>query len=123
MQKIEKLVEEMSNLTIIESLELVKVLEKKWNINENQLSIKLDDKVTKKKENNIEKKYKIILVEIGGKKLSVIKEIKNITGKSLMGAKKMIDSIPSTIKDNLNLEESEIIKKKLEKLGAKINIK
>lgn len=122
MKKIENIIEEISQLTILESLEMVKKLEKKWGINSSQIVNKINacDKENTKEE---KKTYKVMLTDIGPKKLGIIKEIKKITSKSLMESKKIIDKIPCIIQENLDAKKSEEIKKRLESLGARIILK
>lgn len=122
MTKIDKIIEEISSLTIIESLDLVKKIEKKWNISSDKISI-LDKKENGKKKEGDKKSYKVMLYGIGIKKLSIIKEIKKITNKSLMESKKITDKLPSVIKEKTDTKEANEIKEKLEKLGAKIILK
>lgn len=123
MSEINTIIEKLSKLTIIESVELVKKLEKSWGVSSscNISSItKSANNVSNKKE--IKSSYKVVLSSFGMKKISIIKEIKNITGLSLIKAKEIVDSIPKNIKDSVTLKEAERIKTRLEDLGAKVSI-
>ena len=122
MTDLKKLTEDLSNLTIINAVELVKILEKKWNIKSyentsiNEKSSKEKIKTPKKTEFNVE------LNEIGSKKIQIIKAVKELTGLGLREAKNLIDNAPKIIKSNVSKEEANEIKNKLEKQGAKIKI-
>jgi large subunit ribosomal protein L7/L12 len=123
MNKIAKLIEEISKLTIEEASILINNLENKWNIdsrnNNNFIAKELDNR----SEINKDIKYQIVLNEIGPKKLNIIKEIKKITGKNLMESKKIIDKIPAIIKTNLNKKDAEEIFNQFKAAGAKIELK
>lgn len=67
--------------------------------------------------------FDVVLTSFGDKKLDVVKEVKNITGASLMDAKKMVEAVPSKIKEKVSKEEAEKIKATLEKAGAAIELK
>ena len=121
MVDIEKLSQELSSLTIMEAADLVKSLEEKWGIQANvaaypsEASNKVEE--TKKKES-----FDVILKDIGSKKIQVIKTVKEITSLGLKEAKALVDSAPKAIKTNLNEEEANKIKEKLEKQGATIEL-
>lgn len=122
MKKIDKIIKEISNLTIEESVEMISILEKKWNIKNSNFiegEKNIIDK-NKAKENN---KFEVIVQEIGNKKLNLIKAIKKITGKNLMQSKELIDKLPAILKKNINKEEAEKISKIINESGAKSIIK
>lgn len=123
MEKIESIIEKISQLTILESLEMVKKLEKKWGIDSSQVTNKSNLCNNKQDTSDKKKTYKVMLMDIGSKKLAIIKEIKKITSKSLMESKKIIDKIPCIVQENLDVKKSEEIKKRLESLGARIILK
>lgn len=67
--------------------------------------------------------FDVVLTSFGDKKLDVVKEVKNITGASLMDAKKMVEAVPSKIKEKVSKEEAEKVKATLEKAGAAVELK
>lgn len=67
--------------------------------------------------------FDVVLTSFGDKKLDVVKEVKNITGASLMDAKKMVEAVPSKIKEKVSKEDAEKIKATLEKAGAAVELK
>lgn len=67
--------------------------------------------------------FDVVLTSFGDKKLDVVKEVKNITGASLMDAKKMVEAVPSKIKEKVSKEEADKIKATLEKAGAAVELK
>jgi large subunit ribosomal protein L7/L12 len=76
-----------------------------------------------KRDNNKKTHYDVLLKSFGEKKISIIKEVKLITGLSLIKAKEMVDSVPQIIKNNIPIETAEKLKNKLELLGAKVILK
>lgn len=123
MSEINKIVDKLSNLTIIESVELVKKLEEVWGIN--HLSVNQNSENELKKEDVKKEKthYNILLKSFGERKISIIKEVKMITGLSLIKAKEKVDSIPQIIKSNVPKKEAQEIEKKLKSLGASVELK
>jgi large subunit ribosomal protein L7/L12 len=71
----------------------------------------------------VQTEFDVVLTSFGDKKLDVVKEVKNITGASLMDAKKMVEAVPSKIKEKVSKEEADKIKATLEKAGAAIELK
>jgi large subunit ribosomal protein L7/L12 len=124
MVNIEKISKDLSDLTILEAAELVENLEKKWNIKAALPSItqtNTDDTTTKK--STEKEKFDVILVSPGTKKIQVIKTLREITSLGLKEAKQLADQSPKEIKKNINKAEANIIKEKLEKSGATIELK
>ena len=124
MTELNKIVDQLSKLTILESVDLVKMLEKTWGV-----SSSMPTMVTTA-QNNTESKilkekldFDLILDNVGDKKISVIKEIKSILGLGLREAKEFVESAPKTIKSAISKDKAEELKKKLESTGAKILIK
>lgn len=124
MSKINEIGDKLSNLTITEVVELIEILKDKWNIKnlENQSSNISENNIEKKIEKKIKTEFDIRLIDIGDKKIQIIKIVKEITGLGLKESKSLVDSYPSTIKSKINKEESEIIKKKFEENGATIEL-
>ena len=122
----EELIEYISNMTVLELSELVKALEEKFGVSATMVAPVAAAAPTaaveeEKKEEKTE--FDVILAEIGDKKIQVIKEVRAITGLGLKEAKELVDSAPKPIKSGVSKEEAEEIKKKLEAVGAKVEIK
>jgi large subunit ribosomal protein L7/L12 len=71
----------------------------------------------------VQTEFDVILTGFGDKKLNVVKVVKNVTGKSLMDAKKLVEGVPATIKEKVSKEEAEKLKAELEEAGASIELK
>ena len=121
-----KIVTNLSKLTVSEAAELSKLLEKKWGVEANApaavaASVAGGDAVTEEDIGggvvNIE------LTAAGDKKIDVIKEVRAITELGLKEAKDLVESAPKTLKEDVKKEEAEEIKKKLEAVGAKVELK
>ncbi|WP_185858399.1 50S ribosomal protein L7/L12 [Blattabacterium cuenoti] len=123
---IEKLAEQLVNLTVKEVNELSILLKKKYGIEPYSLvksetsSSNENGKITEKKEKSI---FNIILKSSGNSKLSVVKLVKEITGKGLKESKDLVDRIPSTLKESISKKEAEDVKNKFEEIGAEIELK
>lgn len=119
--KIANLAKELVNLTVTEVNELTIILKKDYGLESNHDNITETDPINQeqKKENL---KYNIILKSSGTSKLAVVKLIKEITGRGLKDSKELVDSVPTTIKESLNKEEAELLKKKFEEIGAEIEL-
>ena len=120
-----KIVTNLSKLTVSEAAELSKLLEKKWGVEANApvaaAPVAEGDAVTEEDVGggvvNIE------LIASGDKKIDVIKEVRAITELGLKEAKDLVESAPKTLKEGIKKEEAEEIKKKLETVGAKVELK
>lgn len=121
--KIANLAKELVNLTVTEVNELTIILKKDYGLESNHDNKNLtetDPINQEQKKENI--KYNIILKSSGTSKLAVVKLIKEITGRGLKDSKELVDSVPTTIKESLNKEEAELLKKKFEEIGAEIEL-
>ena len=120
-----KIVTNLSKLTVSEAAELSKLLEKKWGVEANApvaaAPVAEGEAVTEEDVGggvvNIE------LIASGDKKIDVIKEVRAITELGLKEAKDLVESAPKTLKEGVKKEEAEEIKKKLEAVGAKVELK
>ncbi|WP_341654125.1 50S ribosomal protein L7/L12 [Blattabacterium cuenoti] len=125
---IKKLAEQLVNLTVKQVTELATLLKKKYGI-EPSTSVKVEnvEKTSLQKEKTSEKEEKtifnIILKSSGNSKLSVVKLVKEITGKGLKESKGIVDNIPSILKESINKKEAEDLKNKFEKIGAEVELK
>ncbi|XBT18118.1 MAG: ribosomal protein L7/L12 [Candidatus Shikimatogenerans sp. Tser] len=134
--KIQKLAKKFLKLNVLEIKKILDIFSKKYNININNININSinnnnnnnndisEKKENKKLENNIDnKKYKLIIKNFGNSKLSTIRLIKDITNLSLIDSKKLIDNIPSVIKDNLSLIEIKNLQNKFKNINVETEIK
>ncbi|WP_259115775.1 50S ribosomal protein L7/L12 [Candidatus Karelsulcia muelleri] len=119
--KIANLAKELVNLTVTEVNELTIILKKDYGLESNHQNITETVPINQeqKKENL---RYNMILKSSGTSKLAVVKLIKEITGRGLKDSKELVDSVPTTIKESLNKEEAELLKKKFEEIGAEIEL-
>ena len=127
MANIEKIVDELSNLTVMEAAELSKALEEKWGVSAAAAvavaapgaapSDAGGDAAAEKSE------FDIILTAAGDKKINVIKEVRTITGLGLKEAKDLVEAAPKPVKEGASKDEAEEIKKKLEEAGASVEVK
>ena len=127
MANIEKIVDELSNLTVMEAAELSKALEEKWGVSaaaavavaapDAAASDAGGDAATEKSE------FEVILTAAGDKKINVIKEVRTITGLGLKEAKDLVEAAPKPVKEGATKDEAEEIKKKLEEAGASVEVK
>ncbi len=125
--KVEELVEQISSLTLVEAAELKKALEDKFGVTASAPVMVAGGMVAAsaaeapKEEEKTE--FDVELTETGANKLNVIKVIREITGLGLKEAKELVESAPKMVKEGVNKEEAEDIKKKLEAQGAKVTLK
>lgn len=126
MADLARLVEELSTLTVLEAAELSKLLEEKWGVSAaapvavaaapaaggGAPAAPVEEKT----------EFTVILAAAGDKKINVIKEIRTITGLGLKEAKDLVEGAPKTVKEGVNKDEAEKIRKVLEDNGAKVQI-
>jgi len=121
-EKIQKIIEEISNLTVLELNELVKTLEEKFGVQAIAFQAPTQTKVEEKAEET--GAVDIILVDSGANKLNVIKVIREINPNlSLKDAKDMVDNPPQKVAEKVERKKAEELKKKFESAGAKIELK
>jgi len=124
MTNIEKLAEELSSLTMIESATLVKHLEEKWGINAMSFAGNSASAPAKEEKKEVEQtEFEVILNTIGSKKIQVIKAIREITALGLKESKQIVDEAPTSVKKGIPKKDAESIKDKLEQQGATVIIK
>ena len=124
MTDLAKLVEELSSLTVLEAAELSKLLETKWGVSAAApvaVAAAAPAAVAAPVEEQTE--FTVILAKVGEKKINVIKEIRTITGLGLKEAKDLVEAAPKTVKEGVNKDEAEKIRKVLEEQGASVDIK
>lgn len=126
MADLDKFVEELSKLTVLEAAELASKLEECWGVSAAPpLAVASaaaggDAGGAAPVEKN---EYDVILVSVGEKKINVIKEVRAITGLGLKEAKELVEGAPKPIKEGASKEEAEELKKKLEEVGATVEVK
>jgi len=126
MADLEKLVDDLSNLTVLEAAELSKMLEEKWGVSAAApVAVAAAGGAAGGGEAAAEAKdeFDVILAEAGDKKINVIKEVRAITGLGLKEAKDLVEGAPKPVKEGAPKDEAEEIKKKLEEAGAKVELK
>jgi len=125
MSKIEKLVEDLSGLTVLEAAELAKLLEDKWGVSAAApVAVAAAPAVGAAAAPAAEKtEFTVVLTEAGDKKINVIKEIRAITGLGLKEAKDLVEGAPKEVKADISKDEAAKIKKQLEDAGAKVELK
>ena len=127
MADLEKLADELSNLTVMEAADLSKLLEEKWGVTAaapvavaaapGAASGDAGGDAEEKDE------FDVILASVGDKKINVIKEVRTITGLGLKEAKELVEGAPKPIKEGAKKDEAEEIKKKLVEAGATVELK
>lgn len=123
MADLAKIVDELSNLTVLEAAELSKMLEEKWGVSAAApvavaaASAGGDSAAEEKSE------FDVILVEGGAQKINVIKEVRGLTGLGLKEAKDLVEGAPKPVKEAVSKDEAEKIKAQLEAAGAKVELK
>jgi large subunit ribosomal protein L7/L12 len=126
-EKVEKLVEEISNLTLGEAAELKEALEDKFGVTAAAPMMMAGAAApaaaaeAEKEEEQTE--FDVELTDIGDKKLNVIKVVREITGIGLKEAKELVESAPKVLKEQVSKDEAEELKKKIEESGAKVTLK
>jgi large subunit ribosomal protein L7/L12 len=128
MADLSRLVEELSSLTVLEAAELSKLLEEKWGVSAAApLAVAAAPAAgggaaaAAPAEEQTE--FTVVLAKAGDKKINVIKEVRTITGLGLKEAKDLVEGAPKTVKEGVNKEEAEKIRKMLEDAGASVEIK
>ncbi|GJL89998.1 MAG: 50S ribosomal protein L7/L12 [Minwuia thermotolerans] len=126
MADLEKIAEDLSNLTVLEAAELTKLLEEKWGVSAAAAAVAMPGAVAgggdaAAAEEKTE--FDVILAEIGDKKINVIKEVRAVTGLGLKEAKDLVEGAPKAVKEGVDKDEAEKIKKQLEDVGAKVELK
>ncbi len=120
---LEKLVDDLSTLTVIEAAELSTMLEEKWGVSAAAPAAVVQmvgDGAAAEEEKT---EFDVILASFGEKKINVIKEVRAMTGLGLKEAKDLVEAVPSAIKEAVSKDEAEQVKKKLEDAGATVEVK
>jgi large subunit ribosomal protein L7/L12 len=126
MANLEKIVDELSALTVLEAAELAKLLESKWGVSAAAaVAVAAAPAPGAAVAAPVEEKteFTVVLAAIGDKKIEVIKEVRAITALGLKEAKDLVEGAPRPVKEGVSKEEAEKIKASLEKVGAKVELK
>ena len=124
MADLNKLVDDLSALTVLEAAELWKLLEEKWGVSA-AAAVAAAPAAGGPAAPAAEEKteFDVILTGDGGKKINVIKEVRAITGLGLTEAKTLVESAPKAVKEGISKDEAEKLKKQLEEAGATVELK
>jgi large subunit ribosomal protein L7/L12 len=125
MSKIEKIVDDLSSLTVLEAAELAKALEEKWGVSAAAaVAVSAGPAAAQAAAPaEVQTEFTVVLAAIGDKKIEVIKEVRAITGLGLKEAKDLVEAAPKPVKEAVSKEEADKIKATLEKVGAKVELK
>ena len=125
MSKLEKLVEELSTLTVLEASELSKLLEEKWGVSAAApVAVAAAGPAAAAEVVEEQTEFTVIITAAGDKKINVIKEVRAVRPDlGLKEAKDLVEGAPQNVKENVSKQEAEEVKKKLEEAGASVTIK
>ena len=124
MPDLEKIIDDLSNLTVMEAAELSNLLEEKWGVSAAApVAVAAAAGAGDVAEASASDEVDVILTAFGDKKINVIKEVRAITQLGLKEAKELVEGAPKPVKEGVGKDEAEEIKKKLEEAGATIEIK
>ena len=124
MANLQKIVDDLSGLTVLEAAELAKMLEEKWGVSA-AAAVAVAAGPAAGAAAPVEEKteFTVVLSAAGEKKIEVIKEVRALTGLGLKEAKDLVEGAPKTVKEGVTKDEAEKIKATLEKVGAKVELK
>ncbi|MFZ2154870.1 50S ribosomal protein L7/L12 [Bradyrhizobium sediminis] len=123
MADLQKIVDDLSSLTVLEAAELAKLLEEKWGVSAAAAVAVAGPAAAAAAPAEEKTEFSVILAAAGEKKIEVIKEVRAITGLGLKEAKDLVEGAPKPVKEGVNKDEAEKIKAQLEKAGAKVELK
>ena len=124
MADLNKIVDELSTLTVMEAAELSKLLEEKWGVTAAApVAVAASGAAPAAEAAEEKDAFDVVLTAVGDQKINVIKEVRAITGLGLKEAKDMVEGAPKTLKEGAKKEEAEAMKTQLEAAGAKVELK
>ena len=124
MADLAKIVEDLSALSVLEAAELSKMLEEKWGVSAAApVAVAAAPGAAAAAPAEEKTEFTVVLASSGDKKIEVIKEVRAITGLGLKEAKDLVEGAPKTIKEGVNKADADAMKKKLEAVGAKVELK
>jgi large subunit ribosomal protein L7/L12 len=125
MSKVDTILEEIKGLTLLEASDLVKKMEETFGVSAAAATVVAGGGAAAGGAAPVEEKteFAVVLTDVGGNKINVIKAVREVTSLGLKEAKDLVDGAPKTVKEGVNKEEAATIKKKFEDAGAKVEIK
>jgi len=126
MADLQKIVEELSGLTLLEAAELSKLLEQKWGVSAAAFAVAAGPAAAPGQAVPVAEEkteFDAVLTGVGEKKIQVIKVVRELTSLGLKEAKDLVEGVPKPVKEGVSKDEAESIKKKLEEVGATVEIK
>jgi large subunit ribosomal protein L7/L12 len=124
MADLQKIVDQLSGLTVLEAADLAKMLEEKWGVSAAAaVAVAAGPAAAAAAPAEEKTEFTVVLAAAGEKKIEVIKEVRALTGLGLKEAKDLVESAPKPVKESVSKEEAEKVKATLEKAGAKVELK
>jgi large subunit ribosomal protein L7/L12 len=124
MANLQKLVDDLSQLTVLEAADLAKMLEEKWGVSATAaVAVAAAPGAAAAAPAEEKTEFTVVLTAIGDKKIEVIKEVRALTGLGLKEAKDLVEGAPKPVKEGVTKDEAEKVKAQLEKAGAKVELK
>src|SRR6202453_959328 len=124
MADLQKIVNDLSSLTVLEAAELAKLLEEKWGVSAAAaVAVAAGPAAAAAAPAEEKTEFTVVLAATGDKKIEVIKEVRAITGLGLKEAKDLVEGAPKPVKEGVNKDEAAKLKAQLEKVGAKVDLK
>jgi len=124
MSDLNKIVDELSNLSVMEAAELSKLLQEKWGVSAAApVAVAAAGGEASADQAAQKDTFDVILTDVGDKKINIIKEVRAATGLGLKEAKDLVEAAPKPVKEGVAKAEAEEMKKKFEEAGAKIDLK
>jgi large subunit ribosomal protein L7/L12 len=123
MADLQKIVDDLSSLTVLEAAELAKLLEEKWGVSAAAAVAVAAGPGAAAAPVEEKTEFTVVLAAAGDKKIEVIKEVRAITGLGLKEAKDLVEGAPKNVKESVTKDEAEKVKAQLEKAGAKVELK
>jgi len=123
MADLQKIVDDLSSLTVLEAAELARLLEEKWGVSAAAAVAVAGPGAAVAAPVEEKTEFTVVLAAAGDKKIEVIKEVRAITGLGLKEAKDLVEGAPKPVKEGVNKDEAEKVKAQLEKAGAKVELK
>jgi large subunit ribosomal protein L7/L12 len=124
MADLQKIVDDLSGLTVLEASELAKLLEEKWGVSAAAaVAVAAGPAAAAAPAAEEKTEFTVVLAAIGDKKIEVIKEVRAITGLGLKEAKDLVEGAPKPVKEGVNKDDAAKLKAQLEKVGAKVELK
>ena len=123
MADLNKIVDDLSSLTVLEAAELSKLLEEKWGVSAAAAVAVAGPAAAAAAPAEAQTEFTVVLAAAGDKKIEVIKEVRAITGLGLKEAKDLVEGAPKNVKEGVSKDEADKLKAQLEKAGAKVELK